>query len=293
MSRLLLYRRYWDRIKERNARLNPGVLAAWDAEVPPPQFIDYWPWIPATLPEKMVFAALIRRRINFYFSYYFGDIIFTTDKVERYRPDFMLPDYSVIIEVAGVYWHTRPGMWEYDSVRSTFFYAAGWKVYVLTDVEILLDVDAALEKIPEVANATIHGNFWAVGDRPFDPKAAITGRMRKYPKQFQARWKDRVRGPAGVKKSWEALTFPKRPSAPVSRVFRPQDLDSAYLQQVEEYGQTWLNYLRDLWNKYFRFTEYREAYPELWKNWEKWWNWWKRFRPDYSPWEDPWTKYGF
>ena len=125
MPRRVLARRYWDRIVERRRRLKVGVRAAYYTDPAPPEFIDYWASVPATYPEKLVFAELARRGVSFYFSYLFGDIPFTPDKEERYRPDFILPDYKVIIEVAGAYWHTRPGMWEYDIVKLGLYEAAG------------------------------------------------------------------------------------------------------------------------------------------------------------------------
>lgn len=287
MARQLLHRRYWDRFRERALRLQPGIQAAWNALIPPPQFIDYWPWVPATLPEKMVFASLIRRRINFYFSYYFGDFPFTPDKYERYRPDFILPDYSVIIEVQGVYWHTRPGMWTYDATRWSLFYAAGWKVYFLTDLQIMDDVDAALETIPEVANATVHGNFWAIGDRPFDPTASVEGRMRKYPKKIITRYKDQIKGRQGVASYWRARTYPRAVPKPIGPLFTPEHLDGAYVKSLEDYGREWLRWMQEMWNRYFRYPEYRRG--EAWEQWRDMEDFFKRFRPGFTIWGDPWS----
>ena len=112
---LLLRRRYWERQRERRERSAKGVRYQYRI-TPPPDIIDYWGHIPATKPEKFIFAELIRRGVSFAFSYVFGDMPFTADKEERYRPDFLLMDYRIIIEVAGIYWHTRPGMFEYDVV---------------------------------------------------------------------------------------------------------------------------------------------------------------------------------
>ena len=69
-----------------------------------------------------------------------GDIALTPGYKERFRPDFRLPDYNIIIEVAGVYWHTRPGSYERDAMKAFLLEATGWRTYVLTDFEILQNV---------------------------------------------------------------------------------------------------------------------------------------------------------
>jgi hypothetical protein len=65
MPRLLLERRYWQRVREHQRLLGLGVKTAWRTATSPP-FIDYWPGIPGTIPEKMVFNELVKREINFY-----------------------------------------------------------------------------------------------------------------------------------------------------------------------------------------------------------------------------------
>jgi len=62
--------------------------------------------IPATLPEKMVYSYLARLGVRFYFQFYYQDIEATTYPEDAYRPDFYLPDYNIIIEVFGIYWHS-------------------------------------------------------------------------------------------------------------------------------------------------------------------------------------------
>ena len=183
MPRFLLRRRYFQRFKERLSRLAPGTRRRQWLRLQPTDFIDYWPDIPATLPEKLVFAELARRQINFYFSWYFGDMRITPDYRERYRPDFYLPDYNIIIEVFGTYWHTREGMYEHDLVKAITYTASGYKFIVLTDQEVIHNVREAVESIPEIATAAIHGNMHIIGNRPFDPKAAIRARMQRWPRR--------------------------------------------------------------------------------------------------------------
>ena len=140
MPKWLLDRRYWERLASRPK--------GWRAN-PNPGFIDYYPDVEGTLPEKMLFNELAKRRIQFYYNQYFGDLPFTS-KAEHYRPDFILPDYNIILNVNGIYWHSQPGKFELDYVQASLFEAAGWKFVVLTDQEILFNVVQAVDSIPEL-----------------------------------------------------------------------------------------------------------------------------------------------
>jgi hypothetical protein len=224
-----------------------------------PMFIDYWIDMPATIPEKMVFSALVRRELNFYFSWYLGDIPFTPEG-ERYRPDFILPDYHIIIEVFGTYWHTRPGMYEHDAVKAGLLLALGWKTYVLTDYQILIGVDAALMTIPELAYGNIHGNLHAVGDRPINPSAALRSRSRKWPKVEASRWHRRFRR-AGVAKKWRGNEPIKKVPMPTGPMFTGSDtLDAPDWLNLFEFDPTGvtpseIGTPRGMW----------KWYPGLWK----------------------------
>src|SRR3990167_103412 len=276
MPRQLLHRRYWDRVQSFLASRRLGVRAAWGALTQPPFFIDYWTDVPATLPEKMIFAELIRRQINFYFFYYWGDMPFTDDKSERLRPDFILYDYRVIIEVAGVYWHSRPGMYEYDANKVAMYIAAGYEVYIFTDLEILNDVVATLDRVPALLYGTIHGNNFLVGDRPFDPVASITGRMRRFPKVVKLRWKRSVRGRVGVRSAFDPQRSPGKPPPPIERVFTQEDFPASYVQELVNFGQDWLKYLEEL-GKFFEKKKRRAKYPKEWEYYQRWRTWWDRF----------------
>jgi very-short-patch-repair endonuclease len=225
MPRFLLNRRYWERRADYRAHLGAGVASSFRIGGVVP-FIDYWLGIPATLPEKMVFAELIRRQINFKFTVYLGDLKVTPGIYERYRPDFVLIDFNLIIEVAGVYWHSRPGSYEHDAVRAALLEAEGYKVYVVTDTQLLNEGAAAtLAKIPEIAGATIHGNTVIVGDRPVDPRAAVRARLRRWPRVNQTHWMDRVRGQPGVAQAWKGAKGPPALRKPVEPVFTTLDQD--------------------------------------------------------------------
>ena len=277
MTRTLLHTRYWERVQAKLRSRRAGVKASWYHRRPPPQFIDYWDWVPATLPEKMVFAALIRRQFTFFFSYYWGDMPFTEDKVERYRPDFILPDYKIVIEIAGIYWHSRPGMFEYDSAKFALYIASGWQVVIFTDLEVLVDVDAAIDSIPELLHGQVRNGGFFVGDRPFNPKASITGRMRRFPKVVRTRFKRRIRGPIGVKSSWLGSKVPTKEQPPLERVFTQEAFDDKYVRELQEYGLEWKEWLEGLGDYFTTYPETKTIYPDLWETYNRWKDYWSRF----------------
>ena len=256
MSRLLLYRRYWDRVKERREKLRGATATAWNASTFP-FFIDYWMNIPATIPEKLVFAELVQREVGFYFSWYIGDIPFTWVH-ERYRPDFILPDYRIIIEVYGVYWHTRPGMFEYDANRAGLLTAMGYKFYSLTDYEILRNVSDAVDTIPELRDPTIHSNMQMVGDRPIQPTAALRARMRRWPRQFAARYKKVLGSKAPV--------YPVRQVAMKGVPRTPTTPDFLFMEEYLDEG---------VWREYaLKWYQWRDQ-QEWFRSRSKWW--WYRY----------------
>jgi len=276
--RELLHDRYWDRIRERQERRGPGVAEAYFIAAPP-LFVDYWPDVPATEPEKMVFLALAQREVNFYFSYYVGDFPFTEDTQESYRPDFILPDYRIIIEVQGIYWHTRPGMWEHDAVKYGFYTTAGYDVHFLTDAEILQDVNRAIdEEIPILRVPPITGTFIGIGDRPFDPIASVEARMRKYPKVERVHY-------AGTKKASVSSQYATRGPGiefEVGPLFDPADLEQSYIDQLLTLGQDWVNYMNDLGDM-FQDANAILAYPEQYAYWLKWKDWWTKYAVAEAP----------
>jgi len=60
-------------------------------------FVDPFPGIPGTLPEKMVFAKLIEKGFYFQFQSYYRANISEINFSKDYRPDFLLPHEKVII----------------------------------------------------------------------------------------------------------------------------------------------------------------------------------------------------
>ena len=177
MPRELLARRYWERVRIRNRRGG----ASWAVDTPPPTFFDRYPDIAGTVPEKIILNLLAERQISFFFNVPFGDIPFTTQR-ENFRPDFILPDYRIIIDVNGYYWHGLPGHYEHDYTRSALLEASGYTVYQLLDIEIVARPYNILDDIPELASAVLKGGRIEVGDNPIDVLAPVRERIRKRPK---------------------------------------------------------------------------------------------------------------
>lgn len=272
MPRTVFERRYWERISDRIKRYSAGVMTSWriGGQV---DFIDYWTEVPATKPEKMIFSELVRRQINFKFSWYVGDVPYTQE-YERYRPDFILMDYNIIIEVYGLYWHTRPGSEEHDWTRAMKLTMLGYKIYTLTDIEIITNGAAiALNKIPEIATATIHGNTHLVGQRPFDPTASLRARARRWPKVGTTRRRSRR----------DAIE-------PISSYEAPGKAPRPVPKEVEPLAEIWGLELKDWFEgelppRYWwrgRRTARRGRRRPAWQPWRKSWKdpkgsdeWWK------------------
>lgn len=258
MPKQLLIRRFYERLKEHRAKIPLGVLAQWRV-AGPPGFVDYCPDVPATFPEKLVFAELIRRQVNFYFSWYLGDLPITPTEQEHLRPDFILPDYNIIIEIYGVYWHTRPGAFEHDAYRAMLLMASGYKVHILTDYEVIRNVKEAIDTIPELRTPLIHGSMAAVGHRPIHPAAPLAARARRWPKVGAVRWTKSQGGTKGIRTQWVVEGRPptKKFPAPEPMLYEiPEKLRTMagewalmYSQWLQEY-QEWLE----------NYEEWREAY---------------------------------
>ena len=188
MNRELLYRNYWTRIQRRlKERKTRGIVQSFRISRTSASFVDYYPSVVGTLPEKILFNAIARRRVNFYFAYKFVDVNGATPGIDNARPDFILPDYKIIIDPLGEYWHTLPGKAESDLAKFTLYQAAGYTVYIPSATQIITNVEEFLDSIPALRNPSIQGNNFIVGDRPFLPQAPIIARIQKRPKVLNLR----------------------------------------------------------------------------------------------------------
>lgn len=95
-----------------------------------PRWIDPFPWIPGTDPEKRFFAALVQRRIYFVFH---GGSPPRTNLVALGEPDrdidFLLPEYGVIIDPYSPFAHSQLDSVVRDARKEAVFAAAGWTTY--------------------------------------------------------------------------------------------------------------------------------------------------------------------
>lgn len=104
------------------------------------QWVDPYPWVHGTLPEKMVYAELSRLGIPFL---YLNDIQFEISDLEfskEYQADFVFPDIRLIIEVQGAYFHSMQKTIEADAFKFAVYEMTGWTVRAWWDYEILSGV---------------------------------------------------------------------------------------------------------------------------------------------------------
>lgn len=105
-------------------------------------WVDPFPEIHGTLPEKMVYAKLSGMGVPFLFL---NDVhikipIIGLDKY--FQADFIIPSIKLIIEVQGAYWHTKQKTIKSDSYKFALYETAGYKILAWWDFDILSRLDA-------------------------------------------------------------------------------------------------------------------------------------------------------
>lgn len=103
-------------------------IAAW---------VDPFPEIHGTLPEKMVYAELSRRGIPFLFL---NDIHMQIPDINLdkwYQADFIIPSARIIIEVQGAFWHSKPATVEADAYKLALYEVSGYTALAWWDYDIL------------------------------------------------------------------------------------------------------------------------------------------------------------
>ena len=85
--------------------------------------------IPGTGPEKMVYNYLIKLGVKFEFQYHMLDLPSTAFPEDIWVPDFQLPDYNILLEVYGNYWHSIPQRREGDQLKKTYWLQSGYTVF--------------------------------------------------------------------------------------------------------------------------------------------------------------------
>jgi hypothetical protein len=111
-------------------------------------WVDPFPEIHGTLPEKMVYAELSRLGIPFLFL---NDIRFQIPDLEfdkKYQADFVFPDVKLIIEVQGAYFHSMQKTIEADAFKFAVYEVTGWTARAWWDYDILSDLQNLVANEP-------------------------------------------------------------------------------------------------------------------------------------------------
>lgn len=141
MVRVALHRRGRLRTSERAAR-------AARKRVRRAYWIDPFPGIHGTLPEKMVYAELSRRRIPFLFL---NDLRFQFPEIDfdkTYQADFCIPHLRLIIEVNGSRWHSMAATIEADAFKYAVYETAGYTILPWWDYDIEGNLFALFAAVP-------------------------------------------------------------------------------------------------------------------------------------------------
>ena len=97
------------------------------------EWVDPFPQIEGTEPEKRIFAALVARRVYFIYQGQIpefevgGKMYFAAPP--NYKPDFVLPEYKLIIDPFSPFHHSLLGAAERDRDKIARYSAAGYAYY--------------------------------------------------------------------------------------------------------------------------------------------------------------------
>lgn len=86
--------------------------------------------------EIAMAEELSRRGIKYDEQYNLGD---------KFRLDFLLPEYGIVIECDGDYWHNLPEVKSRDSRKNAYIKACGYSLYRFWESEIKADVGACVD----------------------------------------------------------------------------------------------------------------------------------------------------
>jgi len=116
-------------------------------------WIDPYPNIFGSRPEKMVFAKLTQYQIPFNFQSFFQILLPDVDINWWRRLDFIIPDAKIVIEVQGAYWHspfTNPEQASEDAFKATLLEEMGYTVLAWWDYEIEANLDLLILSEPRL-----------------------------------------------------------------------------------------------------------------------------------------------
>lgn len=133
-------------------------------------YADVIPFYPASDIERIIFNYLFKLGINFQFQYRLANWPETFFPESIWTPDFVLPDYNIIIEAYGYYWHSIPQRRDFDQIKKLYFLTLGYaviengiaqyptdtnwhggKLIIWWDYEIYTDIQAIINRdCPEI-----------------------------------------------------------------------------------------------------------------------------------------------
>lgn len=86
--------------------------------------------------EVKMADELNSRQINYEEQYVLGN---------KFALDFFLPEYGIVIECDGNYWHTLPDVAKRDKSKNAYIKACGYSLYRFWESEINADVGACVD----------------------------------------------------------------------------------------------------------------------------------------------------
>lgn len=142
---------------------------------PPPRrgWVDPFPWVHGTVPEKMVYAELSRRGIPFLFL---NDVNISIPEIslhKDFQADFVLPQFKLIIEVQGAYWHSKPETLEADAYKFALYEAMGYRVLAWWDFDIMSNLISLFEAEPVLRAATVTARVRASTELPVQKRTKV------------------------------------------------------------------------------------------------------------------------
>lgn len=137
-----------------------------------PHWVDPYPWIPGTEPEKRLFEALIKRHVYFLFQASLPELekgLYVTMNDPKYKPDILIPEYRLILDPFSPYHHSLPEGEERDARKRAIYRAFGYRFchpWAYAEGLFILDQpeyargryqggEALLGALPELASAPI------------------------------------------------------------------------------------------------------------------------------------------
>lgn len=85
-----------------------------------PRWVDPYPAIPGTEPEKRLFEVLVRHHIYFIFQGNLPEFekgLFVSATRPFFKPDFIIPEYRVILDPFSPFHHTLPDALRRDAIK--------------------------------------------------------------------------------------------------------------------------------------------------------------------------------